>query len=342
MLFLRLLKIKTKPMKKLLLSIVLLIVMVWVKGQDCSDLMITEYVEGWSNNKSVEIYNPTPSPITLTDTYRLIRWSNGDETADQDFRYVLPLVGSIPSYEVIVIIQDTSFPGQDTMIAPGLKARANYMAPADYDAGTQGCRCVFWNGDDAISLQRNISGVWTDIDIFGEIGVRPLNWQGTTDPVGGWDDTPPYADGQGTYLTKDQTLVRKHNIKSGITRDEMNQYGVNSFYALEQYDSLPNDTFDSLGFHRCDCKILSVPEKSSNLRSQIYPNPVTGNKILITADFEMARIMLLDLNGIQVRDINIEGRQFNLILPPAISKGVYLIRLYDQDNRYSTQKLIIL
>lgn len=329
-------------MKKLLLSLVLLTIAAWVAAQDCSDILISEYVEGWNNNKAIEIYNPTPSPIDLTNQYRLIRWSNGDETSDQDIRYVLPLVGTLEPYKVFVIIQDTTFPGQDTMEAPGLKARANYMAPANYDANTQGCRCVFWNGDDAISLQHNISGTWTDIDIFGEIGVRPLNWQGTTDPVGAWDDTPPYADGQGEYLTKDQTLVRKHSVKVGIDRDAMNAYGPNSFYALAEYDSLPNDFFDSLGAHYCDCQYMSIRENRLNLSSRIFPNPANGQKVLITADFEMTKVVLLNLNGLKIDEITIDGKQYSYTLPTGLGKGIYLVRIYDQNNRYSSQKLIIL
>ena len=327
-------------MKKLLLSLSMLAFSVWVSGQDCSDLMISEYVEGWNNNKSIEIYNPTPAAIDLS-AYRLIRWSNGDVTSDQDIRYVLPLTGSIPSYQVIVMIQDTNFPGQDTMIAPGLKAKANYMAPADYDAGTAGCRVVFWNGDDAISLQKNVSGTWTDIDIVGEIGVRPLNWQGTTDPVGGWDDTAPYADGQGNYLTKDQTLYRKANIKTGIDRDEMNAYGPNSFNALLEYDSLPNNDFDSLGHHTCDCEYLSIRENGTRLNASVYPNPVTGQKVLITADFEITEIELFDVQGSFISRVYLNDRQYNMTLPENLGKGIYFVRIHDNKNGFASQKLIL-
>lgn len=327
-------------MKNTLLALFVFILVSAITAQDCSDLFISEYVEGWSNNKSIEIYNPTSDPIDLS-AYRLIRWSNGDATADQDSRYVLPLSGTIPSYEVIVMIQDTNFPGQDTMIDIGLKQRANYMAPANYDEGTPGCRVVFWNGDDAISLQHFIAGTWTDIDIFGEIGVRPLNWQGTTDPVGAWDDNPPYADGQGNYLTKDQTLVRKSNIKIGVNRDVMDLYGLNSFNAFLEYDSLPNDTFDSLGFHRCDCKTSTIGEKPGEISATLYPNPVISDKISLSSDLEMARIQLVSLFGKLIDEKIVTGRQASYILPYGLDKGVYLVRIYDRDNRYAARKLIV-
>lgn len=328
-------------MKKLILiSFISLFSGMLMAQADCSDLIISEYVEGWSNNKALEIYNPTPDPIDLS-AYRVIRWSNGDETSDQDSRYVLPLTGTIPSYGVIVMIQDTNFPGQDTMIDAGLKQRANYMAPANYDAGTQGCRVVFWNGDDAVSLQHFIVGTWTDIDIFGEIGVRPLNWQGTTDPVGGWDDNPPYADGQGNYLSKDQTLVRKSNVKVGINRDVMDQYGLNSFYALAEYDSLPNNFFDSLGFHRCDCKSSAIGERPGEINAAVYPNPVISGKISVSSDVEMARIELVSLCGTLIDQKQVTGRQAGYTLPSGLDRGAYLLRIYDTENRYIAGKLMV-
>ena len=40
------------------------------------DLFISEYIEGSSNNKAIEIYNPTDTAIDLTG-YRLEIYSNG-------------------------------------------------------------------------------------------------------------------------------------------------------------------------------------------------------------------------------------------------------------------------
>jgi len=328
-------------MKKLILFLFIsLFTSILMAQTDCSDLIISEYVEGWSNNKAIEIYNPTVATIDLS-AYRLIRWSNGDETVDQDSRYVLPLTGTIASYGVIVIIEDTNVAGMDTAIYAGLKQRATYLAPGDYESGEQGCRVVFWNGDDAISLQHFISNTWTDIDIFGEIGVRPLNWQGTTDPVGAWDDDPPYADGQGNYLTKDQTLVRKHSVKKGINRDAMNLYGTNSFNTLAEYDSLPNNFFDSLGSHRCDCNILSVDERTGELSAEIYPNPTISQSVSISTDVEMTRIQLLSLFGQLIDEKLVSGRHTSYTLPEGLGNGIYFIRIYDDKNRPASRKLMV-
>jgi hypothetical protein len=226
---------------------------------DCSDIFMSEYVEGWYNNKALELYNPTGSAITLDNVYRLIRFSNGSTTSDQDPLYVLPLVGTIAPYQVLVMIQDTTKPGQDTMVWLALRKKATWCAPYDYGGTTPGGNVVFWNGDDAISLQKKqTNNTWKDIDIFGEIGVRPLDWQGGL--TGAWTDTKPYWKGTGAYLTKDQTLTRKHAVKQGIDRIDMSHYGdestggfPNSFNAFAEYDSLPVNTFYTLGQHWCDC-----------------------------------------------------------------------------------------
>lgn len=309
--------------------------------EDCSDLFISEYIEGWSNNKALEIYNPTLSTIDMTDTYRLIRWSNGSETADQDFRYVLPLEGTISAKDVIVIIQDTLYPGQDTMIDPLLRSKATYLAPPDYESNTQGCRVVFWNGDDAISLQKLVGEAWVDIDILGEIGVRPLNWQGGTSPAGGWDDTPPYADGQGSYLTKDQGLVRKFSVTRGISREEMDQYGPNSFYALAEYDSIPNLVFDSVGFHNCECNSLSVEENRNEWQAHLYPNPLRNGVLNIRAEERMAQLELLTIFGQQVVREKISGNTYRLSLPGNLPEGFYIVRLLSEDGRYSSVKVMV-
>ena len=39
----------------------------FVNAQDCSELFISEYLEGSGNNKGIEIYNPTTQPIELAN-----------------------------------------------------------------------------------------------------------------------------------------------------------------------------------------------------------------------------------------------------------------------------------
>lgn len=337
-------------MKKLYLLIIALVIAGQLSAQDCSDLFFSEYVEGWNNNKAIEIYNPTPNVITFTDAYRLIRWSNGSTIADQDIQYVLPLVGDIQPYQALVIIQDTTFPGQDTMVWAGLRAKADYLAPADYEAGTQGCRVVFWNGDDAVSLQKLSGTEWVDIDILGEIGVRPLNWAGETSPAGAWTDTPPYWRGEGAYLTQNQSLVRKPGIRHGIDRVAMNHYGdtltggyPNSFNAMVQYDSLPANFFDSLGHHTCDCQSIGINDHGNQKQIQAFPNPVTGNQVTLKASEPIESVEVFTILGERIWSLKLIANTTAAVIDitPAMRNSLLMVQVRTKADHVITKKIVV-
>jgi len=337
-------------MKRTILLFFALAAVTFTRAQDCSDLFFSEYVEGWNNNKSVELYNPTSLPITLDNQYRLIRWANGSSSSDLDPLYNLPLTGTIAAFTTWVIIQDTTKPGQDTMVWAGLRQKADWLAPYDYGGTTQGGNCVFWNGDDAVSLQKKINGTWEDIDIFGEIGVRPTNWQGTYQPSGAWTDTKPYILGTGRYLTKSKTLVRKHTVLHGVDRATMIHYGdsttggvPNSFYAFLEYDTLPANFFDSLGTHRCDCKGLGgIHQTPGNRNVVILPNPVINGQFSIQSGYPIGSVEVVSILGDPVcsREFN-SGLLETRIISNDLKTGIYFVRLRFTDNQQVVKKIIV-
>ena len=73
----------------------------------CDELFMSEYIEGWSNNKAIEIYNPTDAAVDLSD-YRLERYSNG-ATAAQDNQKV-DLSGTLAANSVVVVVLDKQDP----------------------------------------------------------------------------------------------------------------------------------------------------------------------------------------------------------------------------------------
>jgi hypothetical protein len=314
---------------------------------------MSEYVEGWNNNKAVELYNPTGAPIVLDGVYRLIRFSNGSSTSDTEIAYTLPLIGTIDPYKVMVIIQDTIPAGQDTMVWPGLRKKATWLAPYAYATAppyTQGGNVVFWNGDDAVSLQKKVGSTWKDIDIIGEIGVRPTNWQGTYSPSGSWTDTPPYILGVGRFLTKSKTLKRKHTVKFGVDRATMITYGntstggvPNSFNGLLEYDTLPVNFFDSLGQHWCDCKTGSgIVKLNPDKDVMITPNPVTSNQFTVQASQPVSTIEVVSIVGQTVysRDFAIRQREVNVVLNN-VPVGAYLVKVKFADNQSVIKKIVV-
>ncbi|MCU4188085.1 lamin tail domain-containing protein [Flavobacterium sp. HXWNR29] len=111
----------------------------------CTDLFISEYIEGSGNNKAIEIYNPTAAPINLA-TYDLAYYFNGSATVSGTFA----LTGTIPAY--------------GTHVVSNSGASAAILALSNQTTGG-----MTFNGDDAIALRK--AGV--NIDIIGQIGTDP-------------------------------------------------------------------------------------------------------------------------------------------------------------------------
>lgn len=120
----------------------------------CSDLFFSEYLEGASNNRAVEIYNPTPNPIDLSN-YVLYRYNHGSALASDS---LFP-EGMLASGDVYVISNPS--------------AQVEILNESDTLH-----TLTFYNGDDAIELRVISGGIL--LDVIGEVGVDP----GTNWPVG--------------------------------------------------------------------------------------------------------------------------------------------------------------
>ena len=129
--------------------------------EGCTRLFISEYIEGISNNKAIELFNPTPFPIDLSD-YDLFAYANGAV----DFTAVVALSGIIQPGDVYIIANSQS--------------DATILAEADMTAGL-----ATFNGNDAIVLMYDLM----PIDVIGIQGNDPgtAGWQfgngSTTDKV---------------------------------------------------------------------------------------------------------------------------------------------------------------
>lgn len=80
----------------------------------CDDLFFSEYVEGYANNKALEIYNPTNEAIDLS-AYSIVRYSNGATTASPEPTNEATIVNlpqvMLEAHGVFVVVldmQDTS------------------------------------------------------------------------------------------------------------------------------------------------------------------------------------------------------------------------------------------
>lgn len=112
-----------------------------------TNLLISEYVEGSSNNKALEIYNGTGASVDLsTENYTLEFYFNGNTSP----LTTINLTGIIADGDVHVIVDNDA---TSTLIN-----RADQISSSS-----------FFNGDDTIMLRKN--GVI--VDVFGQYGFDP-------------------------------------------------------------------------------------------------------------------------------------------------------------------------
>src|SRR5262245_17742013 len=98
------------------------------------ELFFSEYIEGSSFNKALEIYNGTGAPVTLTGTYDVfISFNGGTSTA------TFPLVGTVADGDVFVLANTNATTPAD----PAILAQADQVTTAS-----------FYNGDDAVLLRK--------------------------------------------------------------------------------------------------------------------------------------------------------------------------------------------
>lgn len=291
-------------------------------SQGCTDLFFSEYCEGSGNNKGLEIYNPTPDPIDLAP-YVVQRWSNGaNAVSDQT-----DLVGTIEGYGTWVIVNGQT---EDVDLGGGLISPAvdpEMQAYADqldnpYPAPT------YMNGNDAILLVKNT----TVLDIFGKPGEDPGDaW--TDNEAAGYTS----ADG-GTWLTANNTLRRKSNITQGTTVPPV------AFYALAEWDSLPNNTWEGLGVHLCECEpgAVNVEEVTFPIEFNVFPNPVTEGNITITSNLPIVQIEVYDQKGRRVIQEVVETNTTNYMLQAdELEAGIYVVNALLEGRRTFSQRVVI-
>ena len=156
-------------------------------GADCDgntasvcNLFISEYAEGTSNNKYLELYNPTLTAIPLAG-YAWAYVTNGPTTAGVPEGWL-----NFPTGAVLA-------PG-DFFVVAHPQASATILAAADLTS------TAVSNGDDGWALVQGTQSAFTVVDMVGDF---------LADPGDGWSVAGV------TNATKDYTLVRKSGVSQG-------------------------------------------------------------------------------------------------------------------------------
>lgn len=188
----------------LMTAILLMVVSFEGKAQSPSDLFISEYIEGSSNNKALEFYNGTGAAINLTaGNYVVQYYFNGSTTAGLS----ISLTGTVANNSTYILAQST---------AVFLTANGGTVVADLTNSGS------WYNGNDAVVLRKGgASG--TVIDVIGQVGFDPGTEWGT-----------------GLTSTQDNTLRRKASACSGDTNpsDAFNPATSYDGFATNTFDGL--------------------------------------------------------------------------------------------------------
>ena len=331
---------------------------------NCTELFISEYVEGWSNNKALEIYNPTSQAINLSG-YFVSRYSNGATSAT--VANSVQLTGTIAPHSVYVGVLEKLDPngtGQEAPIWDSLQARADGFYCAVYNTSN----AWYWNGNDAIVLAKgtlpstattvinptNVPG-FAIVDIFGKIGENPANETGSSaGNDGAWSSTFPYNNGAGVLITKDHSMLRKATVQKGATTM------VGFFDPLLEWDSIPavierldangnpilgtsgnpilDGNWTSLGSHECQCNPASIDE-TSNLEILLYPNPSSGVVYLKNSE-NIRSVEVLSALG-QRLFTNTYSNKPLLVIDINGNKGVYFLKITMKNGSKEIKRVIL-
>lgn len=279
---------------------------------DCNDLFFSEYIEGWSQNKAIEVYNPTNATVDLSD-YRIERYSNG--ATNSSAGGITTLSGMLASGDAFVLTNGESDTSSTFGFCdPILLAMADFAEPnGSYPTP------MHMNGNDAMVLTKN--GVI--IDVIGKVGEDPSSGAWTADAASGFT--------LGTWWTANHTLIRKSTVLKGDNN------GLDLFDPSAEWDSLPAPNWSNLGSHTCDCQGTSAVNETNEISYIMYPNPANeGASVIIKATEKIEKVEVINILGAKALTTN-----SNTIITSDLAKGTYIVNIQFSDGRQADNKLIV-
>ena len=198
------------------------------------DLFFSEYAEGSSNNKYLEIYNPTADTVYLSD-YAYPSVSNAPSTAGvYEFWNSFDAGAVILPNDVYIVAHGSS----DPLILAESDETHPYLSNGD-----DGYALVY--GANPGSPVDALTGGYVILDFIGD-------WNG--DPGSGWSVAGV------SNATKDHTLVRKCDVTQGNS-DWTLSAGNDSLSS--EWIVLNQDDWSHLGMHSSSCSILGCIDTSA-------------------------------------------------------------------------------
>ncbi len=280
----------------------------WTFTVASGSIYFSEYIEGSSNNKALEIFNPTNADVSLDD-YIIAGSYNGKGLNQDGDVYYFPKGTVLKSGDVFVLA--------NSQASPDILAHTN-----DTLAYNEGGYVCSFNGDDARVLVKVIDnnghgGNWMWVDAIG------TPWE---DPGSGWDVAGVSA------ATKDHTLLRKRSVAIGNGGDWGRSAGTdadNSEWIVKD-----KNYFGNIGQPTPTSTGISNPSLAENI--EVYPNPGDGRlNITLNNVFKgNVTVRIMDITGRQVYR-HVFNNVMNQMLPVDISNepsNLYFITISDAHN----------
>ena len=197
-----------------LLAVAALVPLVFALGSanaQTTELFLSEYIEGSSNNKALEIYNGTGAPVDLAaGAYNVQMYFNGSTSAG----LTINLTGTVAAGDVFVLGHSSADPA--------------ILAEADQTNGAG-----WFNGDDAVVLRHGT----TIVDVLGQIGFDPGTEWGTGDT----------STGDNTLRRKPTVLGGDTNGSDAFDPAlEWDGFPQNTFGGLGSHSATPGDAAPSV------------------------------------------------------------------------------------------------
>jgi endonuclease I len=335
-----------------------------------SDLIITEYVEGSSNNKYLELWNNTGANVALNN-YRIDIYANGSSSSSTS----ISLTGTLNDQDVFVIANSSAvawsgtpdlstgslnFNGNDAVVLVNTSAKGNVDV-----IGTIGSASYFAQ-DETLKRNGDISGPsstynsadWTtyavdNVDGLGNPGPLPvellscsaeiyndnviLKWQ-TASEVNN-----DYFSVERSYNAKDfeeiaqvQGAGNSNQIQNYKYLDQNADVNQSIYYRLKQIDYNGVYTYS-------DIVAVNAPSQGFKLDKSYS---VDGELNLeINSNFNThSQFQLMDITGkiLYSKYLNIDKGMHNYRISLAnYASGIYFIRITTENGLYVQDKLIL-
>ena len=356
-------------MKRALLFILAIVSTMQLSAQ-CSELFISGYTEGYGNNRSLEIYNPTNTAIDLSG-YSIGRFPNG-LTQFEGIQLPADMIQPYDVYVIVVDVRDSLGTGQDVPVWNGYQLWDVLIDQVTMDTvfdmdGNPVYSVQYDPDNNNIPFYGDVYHEWLDLqgkaDVFlcPDYDVNNAMYFNGNDAVALIKGTEVMSDGsnvidvlgvigenpgnssswetwEGEWIMRDKSLTRNADIAGGSGVVAISQ---NDTIAYSNWDISFKNDFNGVGAHVCDCQFVSVGELNQ-VAFKMSPNPLSQNELTIKAEENIEKVAIYNILGelVFTNKVNSFTNQTTLNVPK-LTSGVYAVSIQFEGNKQSIQKLMI-